>query len=214
MQTRDLGVGILEMTYVVHSFIDRDDIVFVHLYAPWGGTRFTSPPFHYLSTPGGELLNRTAMQEQRLQNGVDVCETGDWNLSNVTNVPDSPSLALVFGRDRHPERELAKVASGKPCCQFAGSIYRDWPAMDFRWRTQDFRERPLNSHRNYEIAVVTPKCRLAPGVTNWHRSFLVETVATAPSNSPPPSSIKPTMDYGSSLPRPHHRCRCTSWTTG
>ena len=150
------------MTYVVHICSDRDDIVFDHLYAPGGGTRFTSLPFHYLSTPGGELPNRTAMKERRLQNGVDVRETGGWNLSSVTNTPDSPSLALVFGRDRHLERELAKAAGGEPYCQFAGSIYRDGPAMDFRWRTQDFRERPENSHRNYEVAVVTPKFRLAP----------------------------------------------------
>ncbi len=38
---------------------------------------------------------------------------------------------------------------------------------------QDWESRPENSHRNYEVAVVIPKFRLAPGVTIWYRSFLV-----------------------------------------
>jgi len=176
VQTRDAGEGVIEITYVVHNFSVRDDVVFDHLNAPWGGTRASSLPFHYVSTPEGELQDRVEVQkvQDMWEKPVDVRATGGWNLSCASEAPDSPSLALVFGRDRHLETELAKVEAGEPHCQFAGSIYRDASAYNpSAFRDQDFRERPENSWRNYDVAVVIPKFRLAPGTTIWYRSYLV-----------------------------------------
>ena len=174
VQTRDVGEGVIEMTWMVHNFSVRDDVVFDHLNAPWGGTRISNLPVHYVSTPAGELLDRKQMRKLKIGNGIDVRKTGGWNLSCASQAPDSPSLALVFGRDRRLEAERERAKQGEPYCQFDASLYRDWAAMHgFEWNLQDWRTRPENSHRNYEVAVVIPKFRLAPGTSIWYRSFLV-----------------------------------------
>lgn len=175
-QTRDVGDGVIEMTYVVHNFSVRDDIVFDHLNAPWGGTRLSSLPFHYLSTPDGGLISRKTMAEMGVQKGINVQKTGGWNLSSVSEAPDSPSLSLVFGRDIHLEAQAQKAKDGQPHMQFANSIYRDWDATgggQYHFTFQDWQTRPEGSWRNYEVAVVIPKFRLAPGTTIWYRSYLV-----------------------------------------
>ena len=176
VQTRDVGDGVIELTWVVHNFSVRDDVVFDWLNAPWGGTRLTSLPHHYVSAPDGRLMDRNEVHriKDMWNNPVDVRETGGWNLSCANELPDSPSLALVFGRDRHLEAEMEKVANGQPHCQYAGSLYRDASTLGrAEFRDQDWRERPENDQRNYDVAVVIPKFRLAPGTTIWYRSFLV-----------------------------------------
>lgn len=168
VQTRDLGDGIIEITYVVHNFSVRDDIVFDWLNAPWGGTRMSSLPFSYLSSPEGELQDREWMLKNA--NAIGVRKTGGWNLSSAGESPDSPSLALVFGRDKHLESEKAKGEQGLPRLQLNESIYRHMigQAMPENWRTI-----PENAWRNYEVAVVIPQFRLTPGRTIWYRSYLV-----------------------------------------
>ena len=176
VQTRDAGDGVIELTWAVHNFSVRDDVVFDWLNAPWGGTRFSSLPFHYVSRPDGSLMDRNEVQVTRnyWERPPNVRDTGGWNLSSASETPDSPSLALVFGRDRHLEAELEKKNSGQPYCQFADSAYRDAAAYGTgKFHGQDFRECPENSFRNYDVAVVIPKFRLAPGTTIWYRSFLV-----------------------------------------
>jgi len=176
VQTRDVGGGVIEMTWVVHNFSVRDDIVFDHLNAPWGGTRISSLPYHYLSTPDGGLMTRKEIADRGIANGIDVRMTGGWNISSASDDAESPSLALVFGRDRHLEDELTKANSGDPHVQYAHSIYRDWDAtagQGYGFVYQDWQTRPENTWRNYEVAVVIPKFRLAPGSTIWYRSYLV-----------------------------------------
>lgn len=173
-QTRDVGDGVIELTWVVHNFSVRDDVVFDHLNAPWGGTRISSLPVHYVSTPEGGLLTKREMQKRNYGGGVGVRETGGWNLSCVAEAPDSPSLALVFGRDRHLESELEKARAGKSHVQISGSLYRDWDVGgDYTSSVQDWETRPANTWRNYDVAVVIPKFRLIPGSTIWYRSFLI-----------------------------------------
>ena len=169
VQTRDVGEGVIEITYVVHNFSARDDIVFDWLNAPWGGTRITSLPYHYVSSASGELWDRQKSVDIKLVNGIDVRKTGGWNLSCATEADDSPSLALVFGRDRHLDAELARAEKGLPHCQISHSIYRDMisPLPD------DLRLRPEQSWRNYDPAVVIPRLNLTPGKTIWYRSYLV-----------------------------------------
>ncbi|MDF1744631.1 MAG: hypothetical protein P1V19_13125, partial [Gimesia sp.] len=172
-QVRDVGEGIIEMTWVIHNFSVRDDVVFDHLNAPWGGTRMTSLPLRYVSSPEGKLVERKDI----LNSGgvVPVRKTGGWNLSCASEADDSPSLALVYGTDRHLEAERARKAAGKPYCQFNQSLYRDWranaPAYSRGWK--DWRTMPANSFRNYDVCEVIPKLRIAPQTTIWYRSFLV-----------------------------------------
>ena len=172
-QVRDAGNGVIEMTWVVHNFSVDQDIVFNHLNAPWGGTRISSLPLRYVSGPDGRLLER---EEILNKNGVaDVAETAGWCLSCANEASDSPSLALVFGLDKHLESELAKKAAGQPYIQTAHSLYRDWrarePAYQNQW--QDWRTRPANSFRNYDVCEVIPKLKIEPNTTIWYRSFLI-----------------------------------------
>lgn len=169
VQTRDAGDGILEITYVVHNFSARDDVVFDWLNAPWGGTRATSLPHHYVGAPSGELWDMDKISELNFGGGVNVRDTGGWNLSAAGEADDSPSLAFVFGRDRHLETEREKARNGQPCGQIDHSIYRDWTSRDLvNWEKWN-----EIAWRNYDIAVVIPRFRLAPGVSIWYRSFLV-----------------------------------------
>jgi cephalosporin-C deacetylase-like acetyl esterase len=172
-QVRDVGEGIIELTWIVHNFSVRDDVVFDHMNAPWGGTRVTSLPLRYVSSPEGKLVER---QDILNASGVvPVRETGGWNLSCTAEADDSPSLALVYGRDRHLSAERARKAAGEPFCQFNHSLYRDWrasaPSYERAWK--DWRSRPANSFRNYDVCEVIPKVRISPGTTIWYRSFLV-----------------------------------------
>ena len=167
VQTRDVGDGVIEITYVVHNFSVDEGVVFNWLNAPWGGTRITSLPKHYVCTPEGKLVTRDKIMKR---SGVtELRKTGGWNISCATDAPDSPSLALVFGRDKNLESELKKQQEGKPYCQIKESKYRDMTTG----LPADWKERPENTHRNYDVAVVIPQFNLAPGKTIWYRSYMV-----------------------------------------
>ncbi|MFM8493932.1 MAG: alpha/beta hydrolase family protein, partial [Planctomycetia bacterium] len=176
-QVHDVGDGIIELTWVVHNFSTRDDVVFDHLNAPWGGTRHTSLPVHAIAAPGGEPRPREAFfPPERPDQAIDVQKTGGWTLASAAEAADSPSLALVFGLDRHLEQERAKAARGEPSCQHAPSLIRDFLAhypqlYEKKWR--DWQTRPENSFRNYDVIEMIPRLRIAPQQTLWFRSFLV-----------------------------------------
>ncbi|WP_145420527.1 hypothetical protein [Planctomycetes bacterium K23_9] len=172
-QIRDAGDGVIELTWAVHNFSVRDDIVFDHLNAPWGGTRISSLPLRFVSAPDGKLLQREGFLSE--YGTVDVRDTGGWNISCATDDDDSPSLALVYGRDRHLETELARKTSGQPYCQFKHSLYRDWRASEpfYKNKWKDWATRPENSFRNYDVCEIIPKIQIVPGSTIWFRSYLV-----------------------------------------
>jgi hypothetical protein len=174
-QVRDAGDGVIELTWVVHNFSAREDMVFDYLNAPWGGTRMTSLPVHYVSSPAGELLSREALFTKNYDGAVDVRKTGGWNLACVSEAEDSPSLALVYGRDKHLEEESGKSHAGVERCQFAPSLFRDFRAGEPMYRNQwkDWQTRQPNSFRNYDVIEVIPKLRLKPGKSIWYRSFLI-----------------------------------------
>ena len=175
-QVRDIGAGIIELTWAAHNFSTRDDVVFDYLNAPWGGTRRTSLPEHAIADPEGRLRPRTDFFTAKAPDGaVDVRKTGGWNLSSVTDAADSPALALVFGRDRHLDEEGQKAGRDEAFCQLAPSHLRDWTAAARSYETiwKDWQTRPENTFRNYDVAVVIPKLRLKPQTMIWYRSFLV-----------------------------------------
>lgn len=172
-QVRDAGDGVIEMTWAIHNFSVRDDVVFDHLNAPWGGTRISSLPFRYVSSPEGKLLQREGFLSEH--GTAPVRETGGWNISCQSEADDAPSLALVYGRDKHLETERQRKAAGAPYCQFTHSLYRDWRASEPLYKTQwqDWATRPENSFRNYDVCEIIPKLRIEPGTTIWFRSYLV-----------------------------------------
>lgn len=176
-QVRDVGDGIVELTWLVHNFSIRDDIVFDHLNAPWGGTRHTSLPVHAIAAPDGTPRPREDfLPPDHPDRAIDVRKTGGWTLASTAEAVDSPSLSLVFGLDRHLQEERAKAARGEPACQWAPSVIRDflagYPQMyEHRWK--DWQTRPENSFRNYDVIELIPRLRIAPRQTLWFRSFLV-----------------------------------------
>ncbi len=172
-QVRDAGDGVIELTWVVHNFSQREDIVFDHLDAPWGGTRISSLPLRFVSSPAGDLLQREGFLSSH--GTADVRKTGGWNISCASDAADCPSLALVYGRDKHLERERARKQAGEPYCQFRHSLYRDWRASEPLYKTswKDWATRPENSFRNYDVCEIIPKLRIAPGTSIWFRSYLV-----------------------------------------
>jgi len=176
-QIRDVGEGIIELTWLVHNFSTRDDVVFDHLNAPWGGTRHTSLPVHSIAAPDGEPKPRAEFfPPDRPDQAIDVHKTGGWTLASATVAADSPSLALVFGLDRHFKEEQAKAARGDPCTQRAPSVIRDFLAhypqlYEKKWK--DWQSRPENSFRNYDVIELIPRLRIAPQQTLWFRSFLI-----------------------------------------
>ncbi|QDT14411.1 alpha/beta hydrolase family protein [Alienimonas californiensis] len=193
-QVRDAGDGVIELTWVVHHFGDREDVVFDHLNAPWGGTRVSSLPVRRVSSPTGELLQREGLLSEH--GTIDVRKTGGWNLSSASEAADSPSLALVFGRDKHLEAELARRDAGEPYVQFKHSLYRDWRASEPLYRTQwqDWAERPANSFRNYDVCEIIPKLRIVPDSTIWFRSYLV--VGPSAEAQRRAAELVPHVDYG------------------
>ena len=174
-QVRDAGNGVIELTWVVHNFSVHDDVVFDHLNAPWGGTRISSLPFRYVSAPDGSLLERKDVLSS--MGVVKARKTAGWNLSCAGEDSDSPTLALVYGRDKHLESERKKKNQGKPYAQFSESLYRDWraraSAYEGKGSWKDWKTLPANSFRNYDVCEVIPKLRIAPGTSIWYRSFLV-----------------------------------------
>ncbi len=172
-QVRDAGNGVIELTWVVHNFSNRGDIVFDHLNAPWGGTRISSLPFRYVSSPDGSLLQREGFLSEH--GTANVRDTGGWNISCASNDEDAPSLVLVYGRDKHLEAERERKESGQPHCQINFSLYRDWRANEPSYKNQwkDWATRPANSFRNYDVCEIIPKLQIVPGTSIWFRSYLV-----------------------------------------
>lgn len=179
-QTRDLGDGVIELTWVVHNFSVRDDIVFSYLNAPWGGTRRTSLPYHYIATPQGHAVPReqvTGKIGMADPTPVDFRATGGWSLACATEESDSPTMAVVFGRDKNLESELEKAATGQAFCQFKPSQYRNylaaWPNYEKGAIWEDWETRPENSFRNYDVVEAAARLHIKPGTTIFWRSFLV-----------------------------------------
>lgn len=176
-QVRDIGNGIIELTWVVHNFSAREDIVFDFLNAPWGGTRHTSLPHHAISLPDNTLKPRSSFFTPEKPGGtVSLRKTGGWKIASVSEDNHASSLALVFGRDKHLEEEQAKAKRGEPYCQRGGGMLRDFLAhypqlYDSIWK--DWETRPENSFRNYDVIEMIPNMTLRPGESIWYRSFLV-----------------------------------------
>jgi hypothetical protein len=103
-------------------------------------------------------------------------KTGGWKIASASKDEDSASLALVFGRDKHLEEEQAKADRGEPYTQRGGGVLRDFLAHYPQLYTsiwKDWKTRPENSFRNYDVIEMIPNLTLRPGESIWYRSFLV-----------------------------------------
>jgi len=176
-QARDAGDGVFELTWVVHNFRTRGDVVFDYRNAPWGGTRVSSLPLTYVAKPGGGLMPDVpgVADSGPFADAVDVRKTGGFTISSVDDSEDSPSLALVFGLDKHREAEAQRQKAGEAYVQHRPARYRSWranhPAYQRQWK--DFKNIPSNSFRNYQVMTLNPHLLLRPQETIWYRTYLV-----------------------------------------
>eukprot|EP00752_Nemacystus_decipiens_P016875 g15107.t1 len=198
-QVRDAGEGVIELTWVVHNFSTRDDVVFDYLNAPWGGTRVSTLPLTYVARPDGSLMPDASAEDDPgpFFRGKDVRTTGGYTISCVDESENSPSLALVFGRDKHRETQARLKKQGKDYVQFKPSRYRSWrsnhPAYHRQWK--DFQTMPANSFRNYQVVEFVPRLYLRPQETIWYRSYLV--VGGKKNCAGLAASLVDHVDYGS-----------------
>ena len=176
-QARDAGDGVIELTWVVHNFSTREDVVFDYLNAPWGGTRVSTLPLTYVATPDGQLSLDAPSKENEgpYRNGQDVRKTGGFTLSTVDENKDSAALALVFGLDKHREAEAQRQKEGQAFVQHRPSVYRSWRAHGRMYQNQwkDFKNIPANSFRNYQVVEFIPRLYIRPQESIWYRTYLV-----------------------------------------
>jgi hypothetical protein len=215
-QVRDIGNGIIELTWVVHNFSPRDDIVFDFLNAPWGGTRHTSLPCHAISSPDNTLKPRDAFFPDTKPDGtISLRKTGGWKIASASKDEDSASLALVFGRDKHLEEQQAKADRGEPYTQRGGGVLRDFLAHYPQLYTsiwKDWETRPENSFRNYDVIEMIPNLTLRPGESIWYRSFLVVNQRNKAATLA--QSLVDDVDYGLLRFSSHRHASCTGLSHG
>jgi hypothetical protein len=152
---RDLGDGVIEVTYVIHSF-GTDTLDYLNI--PWGGVRRSALPVHLLSRPDGsaERLGGSFGSRRGPPTIRDAADTGGWAaFAQDGESPDRFALALVFGRDRH--------RAEKP----------DWQPLSTRWRWGVAGLEERRSPRDYLVATVNSRCVVAPGETFGYRLYFV-----------------------------------------
>lgn len=97
-QYRDLGAGVIEVTYVVYNFEQH----LMSNLAPWGGCRTSVFPEHVVSNRDGSYRFFTPYSY-----GADPCrinfdETGGWAaVTQNAADPNSYAIGVVFGTDLH-----------------------------------------------------------------------------------------------------------------
>jgi len=159
-QVRDAGAGVVELTWVVHNFATDPDIVFDFLNAPWGGTRWTSLPYCYWSTPDGKPVDVTDTRSHKNDGVRRYDQLGGWVLrTRKRDDPSSPTLGLVIGRDHHRGGTFQKRRS----------LYRDYRAHANTFKPG----MEPNEHRNYDVVEAIPGCAIAPGETYFFRAYFV-----------------------------------------
>ncbi|ANW96386.1 hypothetical protein AXE80_08890 [Wenyingzhuangia fucanilytica] len=93
---KDIGEGILEVTYVIENFgTDTLD----HLNIPWGGVRSSSLRGKFISRPGGDIEIIYGQTGTEISGDLeDIDKTGGYVIyAQYTLSASSPALGIVFG---------------------------------------------------------------------------------------------------------------------
>ena len=142
---KDLGSGVIEITYVTYNF--GSDLIDYHN-TPWGGVRKSALPVTIISNPDGSWrVIKAAFGGTN--SSIDLSDTGGWIAwtRDVTD-PFSPTLALVAGKDSAP----------RPSSQY-------FPAR-FRYGTDD-------AVHDFEVVETNPFVEQAAGSAVFFRVYLV-----------------------------------------
>ena len=148
-QIRDLGSGVLEMTYVYHNFSQQGEKA-TFLAAPWLPLRQSTFPYQYRSLPDGRL-----QRDQRdwctgsacTSQPEEISTSGGYFLFSSGSESNSNALAIVYGEDAHQEGQTGVTR--------------------FRWGTVRTPTRDLMA------ASLQKFVRIEPGQVFYHRFFLV-----------------------------------------
>jgi hypothetical protein len=148
-QIRDLGSGVLEVTYVYHNFSQEGEKA-TFLAAPWLPIRHSSLPYQFRSLPDG-----TIRRDQRTWCVGDDCgpqavaidTTDGFFVFSSGNQPDDSSLAIVFGSDDNNEGQTSRT--------------------NYRWGTVTVGNRDLTA------TSLQKKVRIEPGQVFYQRFFLI-----------------------------------------
>jgi len=147
---RDIGEGVLEVTYVIQNF--GEDIQ-DHLNMPWGGVRSSNLRGQFYSTPDNNIHISNA--NTGTQAGLlDIDETGGFFIfAKDTLSASSPSLGLVFGSqvltDDFSDHNLSRIY--------------------FRFAQVGGDTNP----RDYSLFVLIPKIKINPGETFYYRMYYI-----------------------------------------
>ena len=97
-QLKDLGGGIIEITYVIYNFGTN---TIDYLNTPWGGVRKSALPVTIMSRPDGSFQTVSALWGD--MKWVNLDATRGWIAwTRNSSDPQSPTLALVAGKDNRP----------------------------------------------------------------------------------------------------------------
>ncbi len=141
---KDLGSGVIEITYVVHNF-GKD--VIDYLNTPWGGVRKSVLPVTLASRPDGSLEPVSAGWDEL--KWIDLAASGGWIAwTRDPANPASPTLAFVAGKDRKPNAR-SQLAPAR-----------------FRYGTGD----PADDFEAFEF---DPFMKLDPGAAMFARTYIV-----------------------------------------
>ena len=148
-QIRDLGSGVLEVTYVYHNFSQEGEKA-TFLAAPWLPLRNSSLPYQFRSVPGGTIQrdqHTWCVGDGCSPQSVPIETTDGFFMFSSGNRPDDSSLTIVFGSDENDEGQTSRT--------------------NFRWGTV------TTGNRDLTAASLQKKVRIEPGQIFYHRFFLV-----------------------------------------
>lgn len=106
-QYRDLGDGVIEVTYIMYNFSNYslDNI------SPWGGVRTSTFPDGVLSNPDGTYRQWLPVEYagKGVEFSVDLKTTGGWAaMTEDSKNPEGKTLGLVFGNESDQQAENSK----------------------------------------------------------------------------------------------------------
>jgi hypothetical protein len=156
-QFRDLGAGIIEISYLCFNF---GSFPLNGLNTPWGGVRTSVFPELVLSQPDGSYRFHTPFTIDMPGTYGDIAKTGGWAAAtqNAAN-PASFALGLVFGRDSHWQEQLELQRAKTTGFQRSPTVYG----------AGDSRHGP----RDYTVMDVSSRVNILPGESFYRRFFMV-----------------------------------------
>ena len=147
---KDIGEGILEVTYLVQNF-GTDTMN--HLNVPWGGVRSSNLRGMFVSNRDNSLTISKA-NTARTTDAINIDQTGGYFIyAKDTESESSPALGIVFG-DKILKNEFASH-------KLANIYFRNGQVG------------PDNNARDYTLFTVITKVNVKPGETFYYRMYYI-----------------------------------------